>query len=245
MSHQYRFYISPETATATEVTLSAEESHHAIRVARCRVGEAVTLFDGRGRELSGKVSDATENACRVTVEEERIQPKPSVEVALVQACLNHEKVQDALIARATELGVRRLVFFQGAHSEHASRHRDKWARIAIESCKQCGRAWLPEFEEHKNLEEALVTLPDYTLLVAALTSPTSPLRDTLKGQRRVAIIIGPEGGLSDAEMEEARNAGAISLSLGDATLRSELAATVAAGIVLYELGALGEPGNGY
>ncbi|MCH7959530.1 MAG: 16S rRNA (uracil(1498)-N(3))-methyltransferase [Candidatus Hydrogenedentes bacterium] len=244
MSHRYRFYISPETATETEVTLSAEESHHALRVARCRVGETVTLFDGRGRELLGTVSDASEKACRVAVEDERFQPEPSVRVALVQACLNHEKVQDTLIARATELGVSRMVFFQGEHSEHPSRHRDKWARIAIESCKQCGRAWLPELVERENLEDALTSLSGYTLLVAALDSPASSLRDTLTGQRRVAIVIGPEGGLSDAEMEQVRNAGAISLSLGNATLRSELAATVAAGIVLYELGALGESGNG-
>ncbi|MCH7958502.1 MAG: 16S rRNA (uracil(1498)-N(3))-methyltransferase [Candidatus Hydrogenedentes bacterium] len=243
MPHRYRFYIPPETATEAEVVLSAEESHHALRVARCRVGEVVTLFDGHGRELIGKVSDASEKACRVAVEEERIQPEPPVQVALVQACLNHEKVQDTLIARATELGVSRMIFFQGEHSEHPSRHRDKWARIAIESCKQCGRAWLPEFAEQKNLEDALAILSDYTLLVTALDSPASSLRDTLDGQRRVAIVVGPEGGLSDAEMEQASNAGAIPFSLGNATLRSELAATVATSIVLYELGALGESGN--
>ena len=100
MSHRYRFYIPPETATEAEVTLSPEESHHALRVARCRVGEAVTLFDGHGRELIGKVSDTSEKVCRVTVEEGRIQPEPPVPVALVQACLHHGRVQDKVIAKA-------------------------------------------------------------------------------------------------------------------------------------------------
>jgi len=242
MPHVHRFYIEPGVALEGEVALSESEAHHGLHVLRLREGEAVVLFDGAGREAAGVVSRVDKRALRVAVEEVRVHARPAECLTLYQAWLNQEKSLEAVIRRGTELGVSSFCFFRGAHSERKPQGAKKWERIAIESCKQCGRVWLPSFGEAADLSAALAEAAGVKL-IATRDRPPVVLREVLEGADRASCFIGPEGDFSVEEVEGAVSAGAHPISLGGYTLRSQVAAATASALILYEMGLLGGRGE--
>jgi len=242
MAHVHRFHIAPGTETGSEIALPAEEAHHALHVVRVKVGERVVLFDGEGREIEGSVSRATHCEVIVAPDTERRIPAPMVRLSLLQACLLREKSIEYLIQHGTEIGISHFRFFRGRHSEKAPHLNPKWQRYAVEACKQCGRAWLPSFDVVSDLDAALNRVQG-PMLMATQSLPPVPIAEALAGlsgvEREVTLLVGPEGDLAPEELDIASSHGAIPISLGSATYRSEVAATLAASLVLYELGALG------
>jgi len=241
MSHVHRFHISPESVTGCEIPLPFEEAHHALHVVRVKAGDRVVLFDGQGREIEGLVSRATHREVVIAPETERRIPPPAVKLTLLQAWLLREKSIEYLIQHGTEIGISHFCFFRGKYSEKAPRPNPKWLQYAIEACKQCGRAWLPTFEVASDLEAAL-NLVRGPLLLAAQSLPPIPISQALRESRKtseiVTLLVGPEGDFAPEELQLASDNGAVPISLGSATYRSEVAATLAATLILYELGAL-------
>ena len=134
MAHTHRFYSDSVSPGAREVLLSPEESHHALHVVRVRPGEAVALFDGCGGLWRGQVARAGRGSVYVTVEGEERVPEPARRLTLAQAWLHRGKAIDFLVQHGTAVGIRRFVFFRGAHSEQMPRRNPKWDRMAIEVC---------------------------------------------------------------------------------------------------------------
>lgn len=238
MAHRYRFYLPSLAAGEDEAVLSGEEAHHAHRVVRARQGDPVVLFDGQGRELFGTVSRAAENDFRVAVDACVEHPRPARTLTVGQGWPNREKSLEDLIRRGTELGVSCFRFFKGDHSERNPRVLDKWTRLAVETCKQCRRVWLPAFEVEADLA-AVLGKADGIVLIATPDHPPIPLRKALEGASAVTVLVGPEGGFSGGEADLALGQGAIPISLGSATFRSEVAGSLASALILYELGELG------
>ena len=237
MPHLHRFHVSSEELKSDTVRLPAHEAHHALRVARVRVGDTVVLFDGEGREAVGIVLPAERKEVSVSVETRREKPKPARQLTLAQAWLNREKSLEPIISRGTELGVVRFVFFKAEHSERAPRLNEKWDRLAVESCKQSGRLWLPEFELADDLRGVLAAAAG-RVLIATKDGEATPLKEAIGNDGDLIVVIGPEGDFSGAELRTALEAGAVQISLGDYTLRSEVAATLAISLIQYELGEL-------
>lgn len=237
MAHLHRFHVSTDELKSDTLRLPAHEAHHALRVARVRTGDRVALFDGAGREAVGSVIRAERKEVSVSVETRREKPRPARHLTLAQAWLNREKSLEPIISRGTELGVARFVFFKAEHSERAPRLNEKWDRIAIESCKQSGRLWLPEFELEEDFAGVLGAA-EGRVLIATKDREAAPLKETIGDEGNVLIVIGPEGDFSEAEVRSAAEAGAAPISLGEYTLRSDVAATVAISLIQYELGEL-------
>jgi len=237
MPHLHRFHVSEVELRADRISLPEAEVHHALRVARVRVGDRVALFDGQGREATCEVVEAGPDAVTVSVETRREKPKPLRQLTLGQAWLNREKSIEPIVSRGTELGVARFVFFEGEHSERAPRLNEKWGRLAVESCKQSGRLWLPGFELADDLA-GVVAAAGGRVLIATKDREAVPLKEALGGGGDVLVVIGPEGDFSEAEIQTAVEAGAVPISLGAYTLRSEVAATLAISLIQYELGEL-------
>lgn len=196
------------------VTLDAPQSRHASRVLRLRPGDAVMLFDGRGREGRGAV---VESGRRVVVDVPRVDEVPAPSTLVVAAAVPKGRRADVMIEKLSELGV---AAFQPVPFERGVRmpaSPARFERIAVESAKQCGRA--------RVMEIRAPGWPQGRLVVA---DPGAPRR-LRPGDGDVAVV-GPEGGLTDGE--RARLAGAAFASLGPTILRIETAAIVAAAVLL-------------
>ena len=241
MAHAYRFFVPSDMAVGAIVELPDGERHHALRVARVKVGEAVSLFDGSGREFFGAVTQVERRSVNVEiarVSEPDISPS---RLTVILAALRTEKHTVTLIRRCTELGVSTFRFFKGEHSERPPKRIGKWEKAAIESCKQCGRLRVPAFAVHGDLEEAL-DASDAPILVATPDREATPIRRALGENHAVSVLVGPEGGLTPGEVDLAMAKGGLPISLGEYILRAEVAAAVATTLIQHELGALGPVG---
>jgi 16S rRNA (uracil1498-N3)-methyltransferase len=156
---------------------------------------------------------------------------------------------DLIVQKATELGVTELSPLQSDRSislvedDKAETRRAKWHQLTIEAAKQCGQNWLPAVGLPLKPRDFFNQASRFQIkLVASLQAEAKPLKEVLREQcaefpspRSIALLIGPEGDFTPAEMGEARAAGFLPVSLGPIVLRSETAALYTLGAILYEL----------
>lgn len=235
-----------------ETELSADASRHLVRVLRLAAGAAVTLFDGAGREARAVISKADPRRTLV-----RVGPvtagtrEPPLEIVLVQG-LSRGARMEMIVQKATELGVativpaycdRSVVRLEG---ERAGRRVGHWRQVAAAACEQSGRSRIPDILEPAPLPEALRVRDRHPGFVL------DPLaRAGLDGIDRpadgVRLVVGPEGGLTEAEIAGAGDAGCRPIGFGPRTLRTETAALAALAIVGFawsDLGSAAGPDSG-
>jgi 16S rRNA (uracil1498-N3)-methyltransferase len=222
MAHRYRFHVPAEELRAGRVMLPKEEAHHASRVARLPEGEEVDLFDGEGRLGRGRIAAVGRNTVGVDVEAVESLPRQARRIGLLVAWPNHAKCTEEIVRRATEFEAERAVFFHGARSERGPLLKEKFARVAVESAKQCGAVWLPALATAESFGEALDAYTG-TVFVAHLDADGAREAEAPAAGDAVALAIGPEGGFAESEIDDARVRGARFISLGPNTLRTEIA----------------------
>jgi 16S rRNA (uracil1498-N3)-methyltransferase len=202
-------------------------------VLRLRTGAPVIVFDGSGFDFRCEISRIEGERVIVAVGE-RIQGlrDSPLGVTLVQAISRSERM-DWTLQKATELGVRSVVPVLSARSvvrldeRQAERKLKHWRAIVAGACEQCGRSTLPEVSTPVDLRRYLAEAPrDGRRLVLSPAGPAS-LAGLASAAGRVQLLIGPEGGLDDAELEAAVQAGFTPVRLGPRVLRTETAGIVA------------------
>jgi 16S rRNA (uracil1498-N3)-methyltransferase len=223
------------------VRLDADESRHLVRVRRARVGDTIVLFDGRGGTRRARLVAADAEGALLEVEGDAPDREPRRRV-VVGCGLPSAGRADDLVASLAEAGVTLLVPLLCARSapdaeEAPSRRRARWARIVREAAKVNGRSRLLEIGEAGAPTDVLgreVARLDGG--VACLLDPDPglpPLAEALgPGPKPCLLLVGPEGGFTDEEVEGLRRAGAHAASLGACALRTETAALAAAAIAL-------------
>lgn len=234
-----RFFIAdmPENGL---LTLRGEDAHHAARVLRLRVGEAVTLCDGQGTDYGCTVESAAPDAvvCRVHSTQPS-ETEPKQRVTLFMALPKGDKME-LIVQKAVELGVCAVVPYLSkncvSRPDKPEKKVARWQKIADEAAKQCGRGRLPTVSAVVPFDEALrLAAAHETRLFFYENEKQTGLRDALAGGvgKTVSLLIGPEGGFAPAEAEAARQAGLTSVSLGTRILRCETAPIAALSAVLY------------
>jgi 16S rRNA (uracil1498-N3)-methyltransferase len=224
---RHRFFSARDLAPGDVVTLDADERHHA-RVVRVHEGEEVEVFNGRGAGFFGVYEG---EAIRLTT------PAPDREspaaVHLAMAIIQLEKFE-LVLQKATELGVRSIVPVITDRVElRPERYRgkhDRWRKIMFEAVKQSGRTRIPEIEEPQTFDDVIQR--EGTKIVFDADAQERPTAD---GEPRT-ILIGPEGGWSERELEAARAAHCTFAQLGPRRLRAETAAIVATALVITQQG---------
>jgi len=208
--------------------LTAEARHYLCDVLRLGAGAAVELFDGEGGAWDASLGD--DLATLVLAGGRRVAPRAGAPIALVFALAKGEK-NDLVVQKATELGAVRVAPFAAARSvvrlgaDRARGRAERWRRIAEEAARQCGRSDVPEVAAPASLAAALAALPTGVRLLVLHGEGGAPLPSLpLEGAAGVAAVVGPEGGLTAAELDACRAAGAARASLGPRTLRAETAA---------------------
>lgn len=244
----HRFHILPGTASQAEVTLSPDESHHALRVLRLGSGDAVTLLDGAGVEARGRIIATDKHAVRVAVAERIPHPPLPCAITLLQA-LPKGRLMDSIVEKATELGAARIVPLLTEHTisrpddDHAAAKVEKWRTTALEAVKQCGNPWLPRIDPPVTFREFLRRQEAFDLvLVASLHAGARPMRLVFaefyaREQRRpaaVAVWVGPEGDFTPQEVSALVAAGAQPITLGRLVLRCDTAAVTTLALALNE-----------
>jgi 16S rRNA (uracil1498-N3)-methyltransferase len=226
-----RFYSPPPLPLSGTFDLPPDAAHHASRVLRLRVGDAVEIFDGIGNECRGLIAGLSGK--RVTVSEitaTGIKRESPLHAVLAQALSGSEKM-DWIIQKSTELGVTEIQPLATERSvarlpaERAQKRLEHWQQIAISACEQCGRNVLPGIHAPLDIMEWLQqtkSIPDakYILLPGSAAS----LHDQAKPRGKAVLLIGAEGGFSQAESAAALRCGYIPIRLGARVMRTETAA---------------------
>ncbi|MFA9438914.1 16S rRNA (uracil(1498)-N(3))-methyltransferase [Uliginosibacterium sp. sgz301328] len=238
-----RFYCPPGStgplAKGAEIALPREAAHHADRVLRMRVGDALCIFDGEGLRYSGQLTaTGREVRMRIDAVSESASESP-LDITLVQALAVADKM-DWIVQKAVELGVNRVQPVAAERSvlrldgDRAAKRVAHWQQVAQSAAEQCGRDRLTAIAPVSSLPAWLgggFAGERWILDPVAGTS----LRDRAAPTGPVALLIGPEGGWSEAELAAARTAGCTPITLGPRVLRTETAglATVAAMLALW------------
>ncbi|MBS0024692.1 16S rRNA (uracil(1498)-N(3))-methyltransferase [Microbacterium paraoxydans] len=227
-------------AVGDVVALTGAEAKHAAVVRRLRVGEAVTVGDGRGVWLSGVAEEVSPSRVEVRVQERVERPAAAPRVVLVQALAKGDRDELAVQA-ACELGVDEIVPWQASRSisrwegPKAGKGRERWATIVREAAKQAHRAWVPEVAPVESTAQLAARAETQRVL---LLDPTAPVRlSALEPDGRdLVLVVGPEGGISAEELERLAAAGAERVLLGDTVLRTSTAGPAAIAVLSVALG---------
>jgi 16S rRNA (uracil1498-N3)-methyltransferase len=235
-------FFSPRPITAGGMMLDGPEAHHLLHVMRAAVGDEVTLFDGSGAEFRATIQTLRRTDAELRIIERREIDRELPFDLVVGVALPKGDRQKWLVEKLTELGATTLVplITERCVAQPAAAALDRLRRSIIEAAKQCGRNRLMTIAEPQSWNEWITTGclgagHSEPPAVRLLAHPSGlPLSDLVHSQLSpIKLAIGPEGGLTDAEVENATTSGWQSVSLGPRILRVETAAiALAAAIAL-------------
>ena len=241
-----RFYIPPVAWNPDRLALDSAEGHHAVDVLRMKAGDRATVFNGEGAEAEVEFVKSGKNGVELRrVSVQKTPPLPC-RITLGQA-VPKGKNMDLIIEKATELGAAEIAplmsertIVRGSEGDHV-RKRQKWQRVAIEACKQCGQNFLPRVPEPCTPKSFFDRGQRFDLmLIASLQNDSRPLKQTLaefgaKRPRSVLILVGPEGDFTPAELSLAKSHGCRPITLGPIILRTETASIYCLSVLNHEL----------
>lgn len=228
-----------------EVTIVGAEARHAIAVRRVRIGESVRVGNARGLIVDGSVASVASERLTVAVSRVTHHRPESPELILVQALAKGGRDEMAIQA-ATELGVAAIVPWQAERSvpvwqkSKSERGRERWESIAREAAKQSERPYLPAVYPLASTSDLSAHATQWVL---AVLDPTASARLTeevrsnlLSVTKPLALVVGPEGGISAREMDVLVGAGAHRVRLGSTVLRTSTAGPAAMAVLNANLG---------
>jgi 16S rRNA (uracil1498-N3)-methyltransferase len=240
-----RCYVPAPLHAGDTLSLPESTSTHIGRVLRARMGESLTLFDGRGGEYGAQILSIDRRCVRVRIGAHReVERESPLRVTLLQALARAERM-DFVIQKATELGVAAIIVLPGERSvarldAQALRKRcEHWRAVAISACEQCGRNRVPAIKTPAAFERACLEAHSAgarLLLEPEGAQSLASVVNALAASTSVSVLIGPEGGLSAQELAIAQRHGFIGCHLGPRILRAETAPLAALATIQALLG---------
>lgn len=238
---RHRFFVAPEQFSDGMVRITGEDARQIRVVLRLQPGDEIGVLDGSGREFCCVLEMVCKGEAFARVGEwVSLDVEPKMHITVVQSLAKGDKIEQ-VIQHGTEIGVSRFVLVQTERSVlKLSGEREKsrvyrWQRIAKEAAEQAHRAIVPVIEGVTSLQRALETMADTDILTLHPHGSAPSLAEWMRRNplsRRVAFIVGPEGGLTDDEVALCARHGATSVSLMPRILRTETAALVAVSQIL-------------
>jgi len=238
-----KFYVKPEDIEGNLIQITEDQAQHITTVLRRQAGDEILIFDGSGREYHTKLLKVGKICTAEVLDVQWNTSEPKVQITLFQGIPKGEKM-DWIVQKCSELGIIKIVPVLTEYAvvrldeKEGSKKQERWQKIALEACKQCGRAKLPVITVPVAFSQVPVLLQEYSLkLVAYEEERTLSVQAALQEQAdTIAYFIGPEGGITPKEHEALVEAGAKSITLGRRILRAETAAVALGTILLYQMG---------
>lgn len=246
----HRFFVKPENIEAKQVTFPQDITHQILHVLRLGEGDQVVVLDNSGNMHQvrlGLVKPDT-NLVGEIIATNLVNTEPNCHVSLFFGLTSREKVE-WILQKGTEIGVSGFYPFLSSRtlaqsSSVTSKKLERWGRIIREAAEQSGRGRLPELNQPRDLTQCLDYLNSAFPLGLLAWEDAQGECETLSGALEgfeggsLALLVGPEGGFSSDEVNQAQEAGCRVVSLGRRILRMETAAIIFPALVLFELGML-------
>ena len=224
-----------------EIALAGSEGKHAVAVRRMRVGEGIQLTDGLGKRVRGNVSAVEQNSLMIRVTDVIDEAEPSAKLTLIQALAKGDRDELAVQA-ATELGAWQIIPWQAERSisrwdgPKISKGVDRWQVIVAEAAKQSLRVFEPNVQLPVSTKQICELVKDFDLILVLDPTAAAGLGSQDFSAQNIAIVVGPEGGISDHELQFLADAGARRVNLGAPILRTSTAGVAAISVILAKLG---------
>ncbi|KUG04299.1 ribosomal rna small subunit methyltransferase e [hydrocarbon metagenome] len=243
----HRFFVSADDIRGDIAYIDKQEARHIKKVLRLKAGDEVILFDGSGQEYRALLMESGNNVLSARITEISIkEDSPDISLCLVQGIAKGDKM-DNIIQKATEIGAaviyplsseRTIVRLQG---DNAVKKVSRWQHIAREACKQCRRNVVPLIKPVMEIDQVCQEIGEFPALMLyeneqnnRLRQVLNSIKETVLANGKIFLIVGPEGGFSEVEVEKARIQGVKIASLGPRILRTETAGIAASSIIMYE-----------
>ena len=227
----HRFYADDRGVTGETAFLCEEDAHHAIRVLRMKPGEGCELFAG-GRRFSGEVASIGDGAVQVRITGELPSTEPRLRVTLYQGLPKADKME-LIVQKAVELGACAVVPVAMSRcvvqldAKDGRKKQERWQKIAREACKQSGRCEMMQVTEPISFRQLLARLPEHGAAIVPWEDARGYSLARFHAEHPditdLAIVIGPEGGMSGEEIERMKGAKCRAVTLGPRILRTETA----------------------
>ena len=234
-----RFFIEPAAINGAKALLRGSDAHHLFNVLRLKRGDEVELFSGDGLVHLARVEQGEDDRVELTLLATSDTQPGNLSIHLGQALLKGKKM-DLVVQKCTELGVAAIHPYLSTHTKSTAPDLGKiqrWQRIIQESCKQCNQPWPPLCQPACSFADLLARAQEYELgLICweqAAAPPLARVVADLAPPKSLLVLIGPEGGFSPEEIDQAERAGLLPVGLGRRTLRAETAAIAAIALLQY------------
>jgi 16S rRNA (uracil1498-N3)-methyltransferase len=232
------FYAPPSALRGRRVVLPDDEARHAATVLRVSAGDTIVVVDGEGGWHRVRVDHAAREQVVGTVQETRAEVgEPSVRLTVGIGIVKSRDRFETFVEKAVEVGVARIVPLRTERTERGSVRRDRLERLLVAAMKQSRRSRLPTLAQPTALAQVLQDSPraDLSMTCHEATDERRTVLEAVQAAgplERMEVLVGPEGGFTEEEVEAARAAGSRPVSLGTRRLRAETAGIVAASTAL-------------
>jgi len=219
------FYAPPEQISDHRIELLEQEAHHASRVLRYNEGEAITVVDGRGNWYEGSILRINRNSVLIDIEDHKTKENQVKNLVLGLSIIKNRNRLEFAVEKAVELGASEIVLYQSINTEKSKVRTNRLESIVLSAMKQSLRAKLPAIKRLHSLEELMMEYPDFQYLIAhEKKEGESGVPNEYKSRDDIMLLVGPEGGFTDNEIEMVKGRGGDVISLGSNRLRAETAA---------------------
>ncbi|MEK6780720.1 MAG: 16S rRNA (uracil(1498)-N(3))-methyltransferase [Bacteroidota bacterium] len=210
-----------------DLTLSEDESRHAIKVLRSENGDILDLTDGKGSYFKVRITKVDVRNCVFEILERKKQPRKSFYIHIAIAPTKNADRLEWFVEKSVEIGVDKISFMVCKNSERKTINLERIEKIAVSAMKQSGQCWLPEVISVKPMTEIVSTSSSQKFIAYVDHSNPKHLKSVANPNQDYLVLIGPEGDFSDEELSLAEQAGFLKVSLGPNRLRTETAGITA------------------
>ncbi len=226
-----RLFVSGALINGAEIELDGDRARYLGKVLRTRVGDTITIFNGEGPEWPATIARISKNSVGLALgDSSEANTESPLKIHLVQGISRGERM-DFVVQKATELGVKRITpvltefGVVKLKADRAEKRREHWQKVAASACEQSGRTRLPLIDTPIPLKNWFGSKPEKVDAELILTpGGATALSSIAAPETKICVLIGPEGGFSDAEYQDAEVSGFKAVSLGPRVLRTESAA---------------------